>query len=379
MPEPTVSETNAAKKSHPADWPDGLSHYWIDDAMVLATDLAEEERPGRDSLGNAGRIRSRTQHGKLTVHWPRGRVVRHLENAGLDTLRDTRTESELRRMRGDLAPEEVDPFLLEDSVHVLVTGRQFPGRQRALLEAKAETLRRELDDPRTGDERRELVTGMLTSMEDGLRAAVEMRATKRRFRPAVQVAAPCASLGEIVPLSAGWRIVYSVRSIDPDTGEPEVLDCEDDGVMVFHVVAVGEAEAVLLFTGGMHGLRHVAALEHSAIHDAWFVNRERTRTDATAPWIGRGLYRDLMEHGEAQMIVHRRRDVEPVTVRRTGEGTTTLRVGDEDVEVAVVYCETDRKDELTILADETSPLVLRMREAGAELERRIEAVLGPLG
>ncbi len=372
-----MSEATAATK-RPENWPDGLSHYWIDDATVVSTDLDEDERPGRDSLGNAGRIRRRAQHGKLSVHWPRGRVVRHLEDAGLDTLRDTRCESEMQRKRGNLAPEEVDPFLLEDSVHVLVTGRQFPGQQRALLEAKAETLRRELEDPATSGDRRTLVEGMLAAMEDGLRATIEMRATKRRFRPAVQVAEPCETLGEVVPLSAGWRIVYQVRSIDPDTGAPEVLDCEDDGVMVFHVVAVGEAEAVLLFTGGMHGMRHVAALENSAIHDAWFVNRERTRTDATAPWIGRGLYRELLAHGEAQMIVHRRRDAEPVAIRKTGEGTTTLRVGDDEVEVPVIYCETSRDDQLTILADEKSPLVLRMRETGAELERTVEAVLGPL-
>jgi hypothetical protein len=372
-----MSDTSVAKKSD-QEWPDGLSPYWIEDATVLSTDLAEEERPGRDSLGNAGRVRSHAQHGTMTVHWPRGRVVRHLEDAGLDTLRDTRAESELKRMRDDLAAADVDPFLMEDSLHVLVTGRQFPGQQRELLEAKATKLRAELEDPETDEARRTLVAGMLDAMDQGLRATVEVRATKRRFSPAVQVSEPCEQLGEIVPLSAGWRIVYRVRSIDPDTGKPELLEHEDDGVMVFHVVAVGEAEAVLLFTGGLHGLRHVAALEHSAIHDAWFVNRERARTDATAPWIGRGLYRDLMEHGEGQMIVHRRRDADPVTIQKTGEGTLTLLVGDDEVEVPVIHCSTSRDDELTILADETSPLVLRLREAGAELERTIEAVLGPL-
>jgi len=254
-----MPESTAVKK-RPEDWPEGLLHYWIEDATILSTDLAEDETPGRDSLGNAGRVRSHAQHGKLAVHWPRGRVVRHLEGTGLDTLRDTRAESELQRRRDDLAPEDVDPFLLEDSVHVLVTGRQFPGQQRALLEAKAEKLRGELDDPSTSEERCEKVAGMLEAMEVGLRATIEMRATKRRFRPAVQVSEPRDTLGEVVPLAAGWRIVYRVRSVDPETGQPEPLEFEDDGVMVFHVVAVGADEAVLLFTGGVHGLRHVAAL-----------------------------------------------------------------------------------------------------------------------
>lgn len=365
-------------QDRPEDWPDGLSPYWIDEARVLSTDLAEEERPGRDSLGNAGRVRSHAQHGSMAVHWPRGRVVRHLEDAGLDTLRDTRAESEMGRMRDELSAEDVDPFLLEDSVHVLVSGREFPGQQRALLEAKAEKLRLELENPETSAARRMEARRMLEAMEEGLRSTVHMRATKRRFRPAVQVSEPIASLGDVVPLSAGSRIVYRVRSIDPETGEPEPCDEEDDGIMVFHVVAVGDGEAVLLFTGGVHGLRHVASLDHSAVHDAWFVNRERARTEATAPWIGRGLFRDLQRYGEGQMIIHRRRDAEPVTIRKTGEGTTSLRVAGRDVDVPVVYCETSREDKLTILNDGASPLVLRLREAGAELERTIERILDPI-
>jgi len=372
-----MSETTVLKK-RPEEWPDGLSPYWIEDATVLSTDLADEESPGRDSLGNAGHVRIHAQHGTLSVHWPRGRVVRHLEGAGLDTLRDTRAESELQRKRDDGSAEDVDPFLLEDSIHVRVTGRQFPGQQRALLVAKAEKLRRELADPATGADRRELIASMVESMEEGLRATIEMRAVKRRFSPVVQVSRPRDSLGEVVPLSAGWRIVYRVRSVDPATGEPEPLECNDDGVMVFHVVAVGEAEAVLLFTGGLHGMRHVASLEDSAIHDAWFVNRERARTDATAPWIGRKLFRDLIAGRDAQMIVHRRRDAEPVSIKKTGEGTANLRVGGTIVQVPVIHCNTSRDDELTILGDAESPLVLRMREAGAELERTIEAILPPL-
>ena len=89
---------------------------------------------------------------------------------------------------------------------------------------------------------------------------------------------------------------------------PRDQEFEDDGVMVFHVVAVGEAEAVLLFIGGVHGLRHVAALEHSAIHDAWFVNRERARTDSTAPWIGRGLVdEDLPQRARLRPVAGLRR------------------------------------------------------------------------
>ena len=78
------------------------------------------------------------------------------------------------------------------------------------------------------------------------------------------------------------------------------------------------------------------------------------------------------------MIVHRRRDADPVDITKTGEGTASLRVGDETVDVPVIFCKTSREDELTILADPASPLVLRLREAGAELERTIEGVLPPL-
>ena len=78
------------------------------------------------------------------------------------------------------------------------------------------------------------------------------------------------------------------------------------------------------------------------------------------------------------MIIHRRRDAEPVSIKKTGEGAIKLRVGNDDVEVAVIYGKTSRDDELTILNDAKSPLVLRMRESGAELERTIEAILPPL-
>ena len=362
----------------PADWPEGLAPYWIEQAKVLDTAAAEEERPGRDSLGNAGSVRSRSETGKVTLHWPRGRVVRHLEGSGLATLRDTRGESELHRAVEDLPVADVDPFLLEDSVRVLVRGRDFPGQQRAVLEAKSEALQRELDDRSTSDERRQKVAGMLHAMEEGLRATVEMRAVTRRFRPIVHVERRCDALGDVVPLSAGWRMLYRVTSLDPETGEAVPLESDDDGLMVFHVVAVGESQAVMLFTGGVHGLRHIANLESSDLHDAWFANRERTRTDATAPWISRAIYAELIEKGASHVVIHRRRDAEPVSLQKTGEGVVQLRVADADVEVPVIHCKSGKDDELTILADPSSPLVLRLHERGSELVRTIESLLPPL-
>jgi hypothetical protein len=364
--------------SVPADWPEGLAPFWIGEAEVLDTAASEDERPGRDSLGNAGSVRSRSEAGKVTVHWPRGRVVRRLEQSGLATLRDTRGECELHRAVTDLPAADVDPFLLENSVRVLVRGRDFPGQQRAVLEAKAEALRRELDDPSTTQERREKVEGMLRAMEDGLRATVEMRAVTRRFRPVVHVDRPCDTLGEVVPLGPGWRLLYRVRSRDPESGELIPLEDADDGLMVFHVVALGDRQAVLLYTGGVHGMRHLTDLESSDLHDAWFVNRERSRTEATAPWISRAVYRELAENGTSRVVVHRRRDAEPVSLTKVGEETLTLRVDDADVEVPVLRCESGKDDELLILADPKSPLVLYLRESGAELVRTIEAVLPPL-
>ena len=365
---------------HPREWPSGLTPYWIEQGELVDVALADDERPGRDSLGNAGHVRRVRETGVVAVQWPRSRGVRHLEGAGLGTLGDQKGESELHRAPRELPPEDVDPFLLEDSLRVLVQGRDFPGQQRAVLEAKAEALRRELGDSATAAERREQVLAMLQAMDDGLRATVRMQAVTRRFRPLVQLADACETIGSVAPVRVGSRIVYRVRSIDPETKQiVELAPDEGDGTMVFHVVALAPTEAVLLFIGDVHGLRHLADLELSAMHDAWFVNRERARTDATAPWLGRAPYRELREKGATHVVIHTRRDYEPVELRAVSEGSMPLLVAGERREVPVIECRTTKDDELTVLADPGSPLVLRLREAGAELLRTVGAILEPFG
>ncbi len=356
-------------ENHPRDWPGRLVPYWIDDADVLRVDVKEDERPGRDSLGNAGHVTRTTQCGALGVQWTRGRIVRYLEGAGLQTLRDVQGQSEMHRAPVEQAPEEVDPFLVEDSLNVLVRGRDFPGQQRAVLEAKVEALRRELEDGTTDPSRRDSIANMLRSMEDGLRSTVELRAVRRRFKPAVTVREPIESLGTVLAVRPGSRLVYRVNSIDQEAGEEGEPD-----PMVFHVVALGKREAVLLYTGGVHGLRHLRDLDQSAIHDAWFANRERCRTEATAPWIGRGVYRDLVECGASEVIIHRRRDPEPVALEKIGEDVSVVRVDGRPMEVPVIRCRTSRDDDLIILADEANPLVLRLEESGADLVRTIDDI-----
>jgi hypothetical protein len=49
-------------------------------------------------------------------------------------------------------------------------------------------------------------------------------------------------------------------------------------------------------------------------------------------------------------------------------------VDGKPTDVPVIHCRTIRDDELTILADPASPLLLRLVEAGAELLRTIDAV-----
>ena len=132
------------------------------------------------------------------------------------------------------------------------------------------------------------------------------------------------------------------------------------------------------FTGGVLGLRHVRDLEHSHRHDAWFANRERAKTDATAPWLGRVVYRELIEAGRSSIVIHARRDIEPAGIEVIEETTHTLRVDGEERDVPALLCLTTQEDELIVLADPAAPLVLSLREAGAELVRTVDEILRPI-
>jgi hypothetical protein len=147
--------------------------------------------------------------------------------------------------------------------------------------------------------------------------------------------------------------------------------------MIFHVVAVGAREVALLYTGGVHGFRHVADLEQGRVHHAWFSNREKVRTEATAPWIGRRTFAELRDRGASEIVIQRRRDPSPVALERIGEERVPLRVDGGPVEVPAFVCRTSRQDRLVVLADAESPLVLRLEEAGADLVRTIGSVVSP--
>jgi len=219
-----------------------------------------------------------------------------MTGCGLTPVRDTAEETELSAARGKEISEAVDPFLLEKTVVVTVRGREFAGDQRAVIEMKVARLRREFEDAATREDRRAAAGKMLRDLEEGLSSTLDVRTVERRFRPAVSVKDPVASIGRVVPIRPGSRIVYSVAAVKPEPGD----DAEAEP-MVFHVVGLGAREAVLLYTGGVHGQRHLRDLEDSTVHHAWFANRERVKTEATAPWIGRKLYRGLVENGCGEM------------------------------------------------------------------------------
>src|SRR6185503_8636996 len=86
------ARTSMAPELPPNEWPAALSRCWIESARILASNSEEEEKPGRDALGNPGRVRVVRHTGRLGVDWPRGRVVRRLEAAGLRTTRRTAEE-----------------------------------------------------------------------------------------------------------------------------------------------------------------------------------------------------------------------------------------------------------------------------------------------
>jgi hypothetical protein len=351
--------------SNPPGWPAQLSNYWVESAEILASEANEEERPGRDALGNPGRVLVVKHAGKLGLRRPRGFVVRQMQERGLRPTRDTAEETELSAP----SPKDVDPFLLERSVVVTVRGRDFPGQQRALIEAKVEALRREVEDTTATVARRDAARVMLKDLEEGLKSTMDVRSIVRRFRPVVSVKDPVESIGRVVPLFAGARIVYRVNSVNPEEGEEGEAE-----PMVFHLVGLGAREAVVLYTGGVHGQRHLRDLEDSNVHHAWFANRERVKTEATAPWVGRRLFRELKEKGSGEIVVHKRRDVEPIAVERIGADNSFVRVDGRPVEVPVIRCKTSRDDDLVILDDESSPLLLRLVETGADLVRTIDAV-----
>lgn len=353
----------------PDSWPRELQSYWIESASVLSCESHEEEKPGRDSLGNPGRVHVVRHTGRLGVALPRGQIVERLEGAGLRPVRDTAEETELARPRAAQTSVDTDPFLLERTVAVTVRGRDFPGAQRALVETKVEKLRRESQDGSTSAERRTAAAKLLADLESGLRTTLDVRTVERRFRPSVALREPVESIGRVVPVRAGSRIVYSVAPVVPEKGD----DAEAEP-MVFHLVGLGAREAVMLYTGGVHGQRHLRDLEASPVHHAWFANRERVKTEATAPWISRRLFRDLTSVGSGEIVVHKRRDVQPVSVEKTGEGRHVVQVDGKPLEVPVILCRTLRDDELTILDDAESPLVLRLVEAGAEIVRTIDAI-----
>jgi hypothetical protein len=350
-------------------WPSQLASCWVDSAEVLSATADEEEKPGLDSLGNPGRVLVVRHVGRLGVRRPRGRVVKDLLARGLTSVRDTAEETELSRPRAAEQSVDVDPFLLEKSVVVTVRGRDFPGAQRAMIEAKVDALRREFEDAATSPERKDAAAKLLGQFEEGMTSTLDVRAVVRRFRPVVALKDPVESIGRLLPISAGMRIVYRVDPVKPEKGE----DGETEP-MVFHVVALGAHEAVILYTGGVHGQRHLRDLEDSVVHHAWFANRERVKTDATAPWIGRRLYRDLADRGAGEIVVHKRRDAHPVAVTKLAEERACIRVDGRPLEVPVLRCKTSLDDELVVLADPESPLLLRLVETGAELVRTIEEI-----
>ncbi len=350
-------------------WPRDLSAWRVDGADVVSHGKDDEQRPGRDSLGNPGRIRVTRANGRLRVVQPRAALVGVYQERGLRPIRVTAAETELVTPRDAAVTADADPFLLERSVSVIVRGREFPGAQRAAVQAKLAAVRREAADPATSADRRAAAEKLVKDLAEGLATVVDVKTVERRFLPAVHVAEPVESLGSVVALRAGSRIRYSVGPSRPQEGE----DVTEDP-MVFHLLALGAREVVLLYAGGVHGQRHLRDLEDSVVHNAWFANRERVRTEATAPWIGRALFRSLAETGRGEVVIHRRRDAAPVEVTVKGRVRQALCVDGAMVEVPALHCTTACDDEMVVLDDAANPLVLRLVESGAELLRTIDAV-----
>lgn len=358
----------------PADWPEPLTPFWVNGADVHSAASLEEETPGRDGMGNSGRIRELAHRGRFAICRTRDEVVERLVEGGLEVTWTGSGRTELARPRRSHDRVLSDPFLLEDSLKAIVHGRDFPGRQREVVEKKVASLRAELDGASLAASRRDAATAMIEELEDGLRASVELSCITRRFHPHVELALAVESFGNIVPIRAGTRIVYRVNTIDAEHGREGEAE-----PMAFHVLGVGANEAALMFTGGVCGQRHLTDLEGSRVHNAWFANRERRRSDATAPWIGRALFRQLRDEGSGEIVIHVRRDPEPIGIETVGEDVSFLRIDGRPMEVPVIRCRTSQQDDLIVLNDEDCPLVLRLDERGAELMRTIDDVLSAPG
>lgn len=357
-----------------SDWPEEFVPYRWDGAELLSSDGSADDRAGRDSLGTPGRVTERRAVAVVREKRTAALAQRLLEEAGMRVLLTEPDRIELSVPRPTLGPESEDPFLLESRLTASVRGRSFPGQQRAMIEAKCDALRRELDDASIPAPRRASVGEMLRNFEDGLATRIELRFVERRFTPQVKVPQPVEQIGTVIPVRCRTRIVYRVNSVDQEKGTEGEADA-----MVFHVVALGAREAAVLFTGGAHGLRHISDLVEGRAHHAWFANRETSRTDATAPWIGRNVFRELREHGASEVTIHKRRDGGPVSIEKVGEDRSFVRVDGRPVDVPVIRCRTSREDDLVILDDPENPLVLRLVETGAELVRTIDAILTPPG
>ena len=358
----------------PDDWPQVFKRYWWEGAELLSFDSSDDECPARDSLGLPGRIRERRAVAMIRERRTHAVARRALEEAGL-TLRFSEADrAEMAVPAKELRPEQEDPFLLEDRVSATVQGRSFPGQQRAVIEAKCDALRRELTERGIPEKRRDSAAHMLHELEAGLATTVELRMVDRRFIPQIAVPQVREAIGQVLPLTCGTRLVYRVNSVDADRGSEGEAE-----PMVFHIVALGSREVAVLYTGGVHGFRHIADLEDSAVHHAWFANREKLRSDATAPWIGRRVYRELVEQGTSEVIIHRRRDAEPVAVEKVGDDHSFVRIDGRPWQVPVIRARTSRDDDLVILADPDNPLVLRLSETGAGLVRTIDAIESPPG
>ena len=72
-----------AERRIPPEWPTVLSEYWVDAAEVVRADAAEDERPGRDSLGITGHVRRLVRSAAYRVKWTRSRLQRQVLAASL--------------------------------------------------------------------------------------------------------------------------------------------------------------------------------------------------------------------------------------------------------------------------------------------------------
>jgi hypothetical protein len=335
------------------EWPEAFGRWRWDGAELLGSETADDVQAGQDSLGTPGRIRTRRTTARARDVKTAAAVRDLLAGAGMSVVATEPERIELSEPPAAGEGSHLDPFALEHRVHATVRGRAFPGGQRAAVEAKVTSLRRELADPALPEKRRGDVSLMLRRLEEGLETTVELRSVDRRFAPSVPVTVARTQIGTALPLRVGSRIVYRV---EPRPVPGAVASEEDVGALAFHVVALGAAEAAFVVAGEIHGFRHVVDLDGGRVHDAWFVNRERSRTEATAPWLGRAVFRELSAKGSATLILARRRDALPIGVEVVERSTRRVRCEGRDAEVPVLVCLTSRDDEMVVVDDAENPL-----------------------